>query len=237
MSRRGAFAVVFAIIAVLGIAILFWSPGGAQRLQIDGVSLLYLAMVAIFIGAGVFSRGAGRPGKMVRDLLIWAGIFAVFAVGFAKWQESRIKAAPEGGPVMEQQAEPISDTQDERRAGNAIIRKSSDGHFWTDARVNGRSTRFMVDTGASYIALPLSDARRMDVRPRDEDFTATVQTANGPTRAAPVMLREVRVSGVTLTNVQAVVLQDGLDTPLLGMSFLNRLRSFEARDDTLRLKG
>jgi aspartyl protease family protein len=236
MSRRAAFAVVLAIIAVVGLAILFWSPGGADRMQADGMSLLYLAMVAILVGAGALSHGAGRPGKMLRDLLIWAGLIAVFAVGFAQWQESQLKA-PQSGPALEQTAEPISDIRGERRAGSAIIRKSNDGHFWTDARVNGRPTRFMVDTGASYVALPYADARRMDVHPRDEDFTATVQTANGATKAAPVMLREIRVSGVTLTNVQAVVLQDGLETPLLGMSFLNRLDSFEARADTLRLKS
>ena len=174
---------------------------------------------------------------MVRDLLIWAGIFAAFAVGFAQWQESRTQPVHEGGPAIEGDAQPISETRDERRSGAAVIRKSGDGHFWTDARVNGRTTRFMVDTGASYVALPYNDARRLDVRPRDEDFTVTVQTANGATKAAPVMLREIRISGVTLTNVQAVVLQDGLDTPLLGMSFLNRLDSFEARADTLRLKS
>ena len=237
MSRRAAILVVLASVAVLGLAVFFWSPGGSERLQVDGMGLLYLAMVAVLVGSGVLSYGAGRPGKMVRDLLIWAAIFAVFAVGFAQWQESKTKSAPADGPVLEQTTQPISDTRDERRTGNAVIRKSADGHFWTDARVNGRSTRFMVDTGASYVALPMADARRMDVRPRDEDFTVTVQTANGATKAAPVMLREIRISGVTLTNVQAVVLQDGLDTPLLGMSFLNRLHSFGARADTLRLKS
>ncbi len=238
MSQRAAIGVVLAIVAVVGIAIFFWSPGGAERMQADGLSVLYLAMVGVLVGAGALSRGAGRPGKMVRDLLIWAAIITAFAVGFAQWQENKAKALPaEGRPAAEQIGEPISDRREERRAGNAVIRKAPDGHFWTDARVNGRSTRFMVDTGASYVALPYSDARRLDVRPRDEDFTAVVQTANGPTKAAPVMLREIRISGVTLSNVQAVVLQDGLDTPLLGMSFLNRLRSFEARADTLRLKS
>jgi aspartyl protease family protein len=237
VSRRGAVVIVLAIVAAVGLAILFWGPGGGGRLEADGMSLLYLAMLAVLVGSGVLSYGAGRPGKMVRDLLIWAGIFAAFAVGFAQWQESRTQPAPDSGSVAEGAAQPISETRDERRAGSAIIRKSGDGHFWTDARVNGRTTRFMIDTGASYVALPYSDARRLDVRPRDEDFTVTVQTANGATKAAPVMLREIRISGVTLTNVQAVVLQDGLDTPLLGMSFLNRLDSFEARADTLRLKS
>lgn len=237
MSRRSAIAIAIAIAAAVGLAILFWSPGGGERFDADGMSLLYLAMLAVLVGSGVLSYGAGRPGKMVRDLLIWAGIFAAFAVGFAQWQESRTAPAPGADSVIEGDAQPISETREERRAGNAIIRKSDDGHFWTDARVNGRPARFMVDTGASYVALPYADARRLDVRPRSEDFTVTVQTANGPTKAAPVMLREIRISGVTLTNVQAVVLQEGLDTPLLGMSFLNRLDSFEARADTLRLKS
>jgi aspartyl protease family protein len=237
VSRRAAIAIGLAITAAVGLAILVWGPSGGGRFEADGMSLLYLAMLAVLVGSGVLSYGAGRPGKMVRDLLIWAGIFAAFAVGFAQWQESRTQPTPDGAPAIEGDAQPISETRDERRPGAAIIRKSDDGHFWTDARVNGRPTRFMVDTGASYVALPYSDARRLDVRPRDEDFTVTVQTANGATKAAPVMLREIRISGVTLTNVQAVVLQNGLDTPLLGMSFLNRLDSFEARADTMRLKS
>jgi aspartyl protease family protein len=237
VSRRAAFAIVLGIVAVLGLAIFVWSPGGAARLQADGVGLLYLAMVAVLVGSSALSYGAGRPGKMVRDLLIWGAINAVLAVGVAQWQDSKTSPAHETAPAVDGSAQPISKTREERRAGNAIIRKSADGHFWTDARVNGRTTRFMVDTGASYVALPYADARRMDVRPRDKDFTVTVQTANGATKAAPVMLREVRISGVTLTNVQAVVLQDGLETPLLGMSFLNRLDSFEARADILRLKS
>ncbi len=117
-----------------------------------------------------------------------------------------------------------------------ILRKSADGHFWTDARVNGRTQRFMVDTGASYVALPMNDAKRLGVSPRPEDFVVQVQTANGPTDAAPVVLRDIRISGVMLHDVDAVVLRDGLDTALLGMSFLGRLQSFEAKSDSLRLR-
>jgi aspartyl protease family protein len=233
MSRRGAYAMILTIIAAVGLAVFFWGHGGAVRASTDGLYVIYLAMAGILVGAGLLSRGAGRIGGMVRDFLIWSGIIAAFAVGFTQWQEHQIKSAP-GGAY--ESAEPISAPVPQDSGGSVTIRKSDDGHFWTDARVNGRSQRFMIDTGASYVALPLSDAKRLGVTPRREDYVATVQTANGPAKAAPVVLRDIRISGVMLHDVDAVVLDHGLDTALLGMSFMGRLQSFEAKADTLRLR-
>ncbi|MET0545378.1 MAG: TIGR02281 family clan AA aspartic protease [Caulobacterales bacterium] len=205
-----------------------------MRASIDGANVIGLALAGILVGAGALSRGEGRPGRMVRDLLIWSGIIAGLAVGFAQWQE-RQSVAPTGGEQLTMAAPAEATPRDV--SGSATIKKGPDGHFWTEARVNGRTQRFMVDTGASYVALPLKDAKRLGVSPRKDEFTAQVQTANGMASAAPVVLRDIRISGVTLRDVDAVVLSDGLDTALLGMSFLNRLESFEAKADSLRLKS
>ena len=99
------------------------------------------------------------------------------------------------------------------------------GHFQVDARVDGRSVEFLVDTGASVIALRESSAARLGIHPAVRDYTARASTANGVVKAAPVMLNRVEVSGITVRDVQAFVMPDeGLGTDLLGMSFLSRIK-------------
>lgn len=97
------------------------------------------------------------------------------------------------------------------------------GHFVTDATVNGAPMRFIVDTGATLIAIPESEARRLGLDYR-RGPKALMGTANGNTPAYRVKLDEVRVGDVTLNNVDAVVIEgERLTHSLLGMSFLNRM--------------
>jgi aspartyl protease family protein len=99
------------------------------------------------------------------------------------------------------------------------------GHFQVDARVDGRSVDFMVDTGASVIALRESSAAKLGIHPARRDYTAKASTANGMIAAAPVMLNRVEVNGITVRDVMAFVMPDeGLSTNLLGMSFLSKVK-------------
>jgi aspartyl protease family protein len=111
------------------------------------------------------------------------------------------------------------------------------GHFRVTARVDGRRLNFMIDTGASVIALTASDAARLGVRPLRADYTATVSTANGIVKAAPTTLDAVELDGLTVRDVQALVLPDeALSENLLGLSFLSRLRRFEYAGGKLLLE-
>lgn len=97
------------------------------------------------------------------------------------------------------------------------------GHFTADAQVNGRSVRFLVDTGATVIALPPGEARRVGVD-YEKGQRVLMRTANGNGTGYLVKLDSVAVGSVTLYGVEAVVVEGaGLATPLLGMSFLNRM--------------
>lgn len=98
----------------------------------------------------------------------------------------------------------------------------SRGHFITTGTVNGATVRFLVDTGASSIALGASDARRANVS-TDNGRPVMVQTANGITQAWLVTIGTVRVGDVTLNNVEGMVHQHDMPMALLGMSFLNRM--------------
>lgn len=117
------------------------------------------------------------------------------------------------------------------------INPDSQGHFRVTARIDGRHLDFMVDTGASVIALTARDAARLGVRPMRSDYTATVTTANGTIKAAPTMLDAVELDGLTVRDVQALILpDDSLGENLLGLSFLSKLRRFEYAGGKLLLE-
>jgi aspartyl protease family protein len=112
-----------------------------------------------------------------------------------------------------------------------------DGHFRVDARVDGRSVDFMVDTGATLVALRETDAAMIGIRPMPRDYTATVSTANGKIKAALTRLSRIEIGDITVFDVPAVVLpDDALSQNLLGVAFLSKLRRYEFADGRLVLE-
>jgi aspartyl protease family protein len=138
-------------------------------------------------------------------------------------------------------AQPEASTQNQAASSAAnyrtmTIQRGSNGHFSVEAEVDGRRMEFLIDTGASVIALRERDAARLGIHPAQREYTARVSTANGMVRAAPVELNRVDVGSLTVRNVQALVLPDeALGQNLLGMSFLSRVR-WEHRDGRLVLE-
>lgn len=117
------------------------------------------------------------------------------------------------------------------------VRADAQGHFWLDGRVDGAPVRFMVDTGASSVALDRETARRAGLSLVDHDFTARSQTANGIARAAPVTLRRLTVGPITLRNVDAHVVDAPMNgMTLLGMTALRRLDGYQVQGDRLVLR-
>jgi aspartyl protease family protein len=121
-----------------------------------------------------------------------------------------------------------------KTTGTVALTADSRGHFITTGTVNGMSLRFLVDTGASMIALSVDDAKRSGVNYL-AGTRGQVQTANGVATVYMVKLDAVRVGEIVLNNVDAAVI-DGNKLPvaLLGMSFLNRMEMKRA-GDTLTL--
>lgn len=106
-------------------------------------------------------------------------------------------------------------------SGSVTLKADARGHFVADGQVNGGTVRFLVDTGATTIALPAADAKRLGINYLKGE-RGLVQTANGTAPAYRVKFDTVRVGDITLNGVDGVVLEGGLQTALLGMSFLNR---------------
>jgi len=119
--------------------------------------------------------------------------------------------------------------------GPAVM-KAKDGHFWADGEIDGRKVRFLVDTGATAVALTPQDAQQLGIDTSKLQYGAKVVTAGGQARAAAIKLASVSVAGARLENVDAVVIEKGLDASLLGMTYLGRLSSFQATREALFLR-
>ena len=123
-------------------------------------------------------------------------------------------------------------------AGRTLsIPRDARGHFLADGRIDGQRVNFMIDTGASTVALNEKSAARFGLRPSRSDYNATVTTANGTIKAARTRLAMIELGGLVVRDVEAVVLPDeALSENLLGLSFLSKLRRFEYANGRLVLE-
>lgn len=114
------------------------------------------------------------------------------------------------------------------------VQSDRQGHFQVEGSVDGRRLDFMVDTGATMVALRERDAARLGIFPTPRDYTVGVSTANGVIRVAQVRLPSLEVNGIRVYDVTALVHPDHtLAVNLLGMSFLSRVRRFEMANGRL----
>ena len=118
-------------------------------------------------------------------------------------------------------------------AGETVLEREPDGHFYADASVDARSTHFLVDTGASIVALTGADAEAIGLDWNDADVAAIGRGANGTVYGVPVKLERVELGGFEATNVQAAIVPQGLDVSLLGQSFLSRLQGVRIEGDRM----
>ncbi|ANC52501.1 hypothetical protein A4249_01655 [Brevundimonas sp. GW460-12-10-14-LB2] len=140
------------------------------------------------------------------------------------------------GDGMAQAATPVAEAAVGASGTDAQVVKGADGHYWAEANIDGKAVRVLVDTGASVVALTRADALRLGVDPEPEAFTGKVQTASGVVRAAPVQLKTISVAGARVDRVEALVVEQGLEYSLLGMSYLGRLSAFSATPAGLTLR-
>jgi aspartyl protease family protein len=133
-------------------------------------------------------------------------------------------------------AAPTSVASTGERSGPREIELKADagGHFITEGWINGKATRFMVDTGATAVSLSQAEAERLGLDWRRAPM-AQANTANGTVPAHTLQLGSVRIGELSLTNVGAVVLPSQMPHVLLGNTFLSRV-GMKRDNDTLRLE-
>jgi len=176
-----------------------------------------VALVGLYSGKALIVIDGGKPrsvpvgsttGEGVKVLSIEAGAANLEIDGHVRHL------------VIGQQA--VSTGSDTAAAAATTLTADAAGHFITMGTINGAPTRFLVDTGATMVALSAADARRANVD-YEKGEPGMVMTANGPVRVWRVMLNSVRVGDVVVSQVGATVQETNLPFALLGMSFLNRM--------------
>ncbi|MEO0982433.1 MAG: TIGR02281 family clan AA aspartic protease [Pseudomonadota bacterium] len=161
---------------------------------------------------------------------------AVIAMGVVVFIEPRLEEVE----TIEAVATPAPDrperTEPPSFANAAILKRESNGHYWAQADVGGTAVKFLVDTGASTVALTFRDAQRLGLKPETLDYSWSISTAGGETFGASVLLPSIRIGQVKVENVEAMILRDGLEQSLLGMTFLGELYSYEFRRNNLIIR-
>lgn len=158
----------------------------------------------------------------MRQIILSALALLVVGVMAGQLADQRTSAPKGAAPAMAARAAPAVPAAS---SGSVVIERGPGGHFQVQARVDGRRVDFLVDTGASFIALRASDADRLGYHPSPRDYTLRMSTANGEGRAAPIEISMLEVDGIVVRDVKAAVVPDNaLGVNLLGMTFLSRVR-------------
>ncbi|KHK89710.1 retropepsin-like aspartic protease family protein [Novosphingobium malaysiense] len=122
-------------------------------------------------------------------------------------------------------------------SGGTVLERAQDGHFYADADVDARSTHFLVDTGASVVALTGSDAQAIGLVWNESDLVPVGRGASGTVYGVPVRLQRVELEDFAAHDVPAAIIPEGLDVSLLGQSFLAELKGVRIEGDRMILGG
>ena len=136
-------------------------------------------------------------------------------------------------PSGDQQSKAVVAETGEPR--ETVLEREANGHFYVDAKVNGELVHFIVDTGATGVALTEEDARRVGLAFSPSEFEYVGEGAAGPVRGKLVTIDTNEVDGKTVEDVSGAVLQGG-DLSLLGQSYLSRMGEVQMRGDYMVLR-
>src|SRR4029077_3406686 len=191
----------------------------------DFASLIYKIALLICIGAAVLCVVRERVAEAFQAAIFWVVVGLLLAVGYTYRHDLR----DIGDRVL---SELLPGRAVSRSGGVVEIARGNRGEFAIIVEINGARISTVYDTGASAVVLTQEAAKAAGLPLDFLNYSIAVETANGRARAAPVTLDRIKVGGITERAVPALIAQPGqLRTSLLGMSFLNRLKSSEVRGD------
>ncbi|CAM3187208.1 TIGR02281 family clan AA aspartic protease [Paracoccus nototheniae] len=185
----------------------------------DIARLAFYGLLLVVIGGAMLFELSGRGGRALRQLVLWGVIIAGLAIGYDWWQQTMAprQQVLEGGARIE-------------------IPAGRGGHFHLEAMLNGTPIDFIVDTGATTVALSRSDAQAIGLDLGALRFSGQAVTANGRVGTAPVTIAEFTLGDAVDRDVTAVVIDSELQDSLLGMSYLRRFARVSFEGDLLVLE-
>jgi aspartyl protease family protein len=199
-------------------------------LRHDVGSLAIKIVLMVFVGAALLVFFRDRLSKAIEAGLFWVLIGMLLVVGYSYRFELRDAADRVIAELLPGHVA--------SHGRNVEVVRGQGGDFSVAAQINGKKIPMVLDTGATSVVLTQEAAKAAGLPIEVLNYTVNIDTANGRTRAAAVTLDRVAVGGLTERAVPALVVQPGhLKNNLLGMSFLNRLESWEVRGDRLRMRG
>jgi aspartyl protease family protein len=230
--HRRLFWILIIGLLLSGLALLTQFKDGSFRdlTGNDVASLMVRVTFAVFLGGTVLVLFRDHFSKALEAALFWIVFGLVLAVAYTYRFEMR--------EVYDRVLAEMVPGRAATRGRMVEIARGRVGEFGVSAQVNGARVPMILDTGASAVVITHETARAAGLPLEVLSYDVTVDTANGRTRAAAVTLDRVAVGGIVERSVPALIAQPGqLKTNLLGMTFLNRLESWEVRGDKLIMRG
>jgi aspartyl protease family protein len=232
VSRRLTWSLLLGVALSLAVLIVTSddSDAIANLLRHDMGALLLKIAVVVFAGGLLLVLFRERLSKALEAMLFWTVVGLLLVVGYTYRFELRDASDRVIAELM-----PGHVTGHGR---NVEVVRGESGDFALAAHINGVKVPMVLDTGASAVVLTQSAAKAAGLPIEVLDYSVNVNTANGSTRAAPVTIDSLAVGTLTERSVPALVAKPGaLKNNLLGMSFLNRLQSWQVRGDKLEMRG
>lgn len=227
-GRPWLWLVLVAALAGIVVALIRAFPE-AVRTPDDWTSVAYGVGVVVLVCSGVARVKRHQIGQHLRHAAIWAAIVAVVALVFAYRQD--LGAVPRDLRIAFSGGSPVATGEREM-----IIPQDESGAFVVIAKVNGERVRFLVDTGATDTVLSPEDASRLGLDVEALSYDRAAMTANGLGYGAAYAAERLEVGEIRIDDFPMTVNKAPMGVSLLGMSFLNRLESFEAGRGRLTLK-
>jgi aspartyl protease family protein len=220
------------VVLAAALAALLVTPSQSTLLGLDHRSFASAAIGASVLLALLLSLRSARASDIARIVgaaAVWAALLVALTGFYAYRFEVSDVAARLAGEFFPSEPQV-------GRGGEVIVNRRLGGEFVVAARVNGTRVAFLFDTGASVVVLTATDARRAGVDTGALEYDVPVTTANGSALAAEVRLDQISVGPIVMRNVTALVARPGaLEESLLGMSFLERLKSYTVERERLIL--
>jgi aspartyl protease family protein len=222
---------LFVFLLFLGGLLYLLDSKYSHVLSQDGnvVGVVQAVAIIVLLSLGILHRKINII-RFIKEATIWLGILLVIISGYSYQYEISLFANRILGNIFPTLGRENPD-------GSVTFYADRLGHFMVSAKINGVTVNFLLDTGATNVVLSPADARRIGINTKTLRYQMPTSTANGISYAAAYNFKKIEVGSIRVYDVEGAISSGGLDTSLLGMSFLSKLRSFEVSQGSITLSN
>ena len=167
-----------------------------------------------------------------------AGVVATgLVVGWFAPESSDPAASPHAAAARDEADRLAALRDDQWLAGEVVLQREGDGHFYADVEVDGVTVQMLVDTGATTIALTGEDAEALGIEWEEAAVKPVARGASGDVNGVRTRIARVQLGDLEVEDVEAIVVPEGLGISLLGQSFLSQIQRVQMDGDKMTLGG